>query len=65
MQAQLYIKRHGDNAGAAWLRNHGGDIKGGGVGYTFDIEFDASKVRSNAKDATAAYLMKKHGKGSR
>lgn len=65
MKAESYIKRHGDNAGAAWLRNHGGDVKCHGVGYTLDIEFDNSKVRTNAKDATAAYLMKKHGKGSR
>lgn len=65
MHANLYIKRHGDNAGAAWLRNHSSDIKGSGVGYTFDIQFDGSKVRNNAKDATSAYLMKKHGKGSR
>ena len=65
MQADLYIKRHGDNAGAAWLRNHSNDIKVGGVGYKFGIKFNDSKVRNNAKDATAAYLRKKHGKGSR
>ena len=51
--------------GKRWLAKRGGDVKGHGVGYTMDIEFDASKVRTNAKDATASYLMKKHGKGSR
>lgn len=65
MQAQIYINRHGDNAGAAWLRNRGGDIKGNGVGHTNDIAVDRSKVRSNVKDANTTYLNDRHGKAGR
>lgn len=65
MKASLYLSRHGDNAGSAWLRNRGGDIKGSGVGYTNDITTDRTKVRSNAKDANTRYLMARHGKGAR
>lgn len=54
-----------ENTGKRWLQKHGGDIKGRGVGYSLDVTFDRSKVRSNAKDADKAYLSKKHGKGSR
>jgi hypothetical protein len=65
MNAQGYMKRHKDNAGAAWLRNRGGgDIKGNGVGYTNDLEFDRANCRTNAKDANTAYLRDRHGKGS-
>jgi hypothetical protein len=64
MQARKYIERHGDNAGAAWLRRRGGDIKGSGVGCTNDIAFDRNAIRTNAKDANTAYLRDRHGKGS-
>lgn len=54
-----------DNTGKRWLAKHGGDIKGMGVGYTMDVSFDASNVRTNAKDANTAYLRDRHGKGSK
>lgn len=48
-----------------WLKSRGGVPKSNGVGYTMDVRFDETKVRTNAKDATRAYLSNKHGKGSR
>lgn len=65
MQAHKYIERHGDNAGAAWLRNRGGDIKTQGVGHTNGLEFDRSKVRTVAKDENTKYLNRRHGKAGR
>lgn len=48
-----------------WLRRRGGVPKSGGVGYTTAVQFDASSVRTNAKDVTKAYLQNKHGKAGR
>mgnify|MGYP003650519849 CR=1 FL=1 len=48
-----------------WLRKRGGVPKSHGVGYTTDVRFDSTKVRTNAKDIDKAYLSNKHGKGSR
>ena len=67
---RLADKLHGnvkldENTGKRWLTKRGGDVKGMGVGYTMDVQFDQSNVRSNAKDADKAYLSKKYGKGSR
>jgi hypothetical protein len=64
MQARKYVERHGDNAGAVWLRRRGGDIKTRGLGLTNDLYTDTSNVRTNAKDANTAYLRDRHGKGS-
>jgi hypothetical protein len=33
-----------DNAGSEWLKERGGDIKQGGVGYTNDVQLDRSKI---------------------
>ena len=33
-----------DNTGKRWLAKRGGDVKGMGVGYTMDVQFDRSKV---------------------
>lgn len=65
MKAQIYLDRHGDNAGAAWLKNRGGDIKTNGVGYTNDLKHDRAGVRTNALDANRAYLRDRHGKEGR
>lgn len=54
-----------ENTGKRWLAKRGGDVKGAGVGYSMNVQFDRSNVRSNAKDADKAYLSNKHGKGSR
>lgn len=54
-----------DNAGAAWLKARGGDIATQGIGYTNDLRFDRSKVRTNATEATKIYLNRKHGKAGR
>lgn len=48
---RLADKLHGnikmdENAGKRWLTKRGGDIKGMGVGYTMDVTFDQSKVRT-------------------
>ena len=47
-----------------WLRKRGGVPKSYGVGYTQDVRFDSSKVRTNATEATKAYLRNKHGAGA-
>lgn len=64
MRAHKYIERHGDDAGAAWLRRRGGDVKTMGLGYTSDLRVDRSNVRTNTKDANTHYLRDRHGKGS-
>lgn len=33
-----------ENTGKRWLAKHGGDIKGSGVGYSIDVQFDRSKI---------------------
>ena len=33
-----------DNTGKRWLSKRGGDIKGRGVGYTMNVEFDRTKI---------------------
>lgn len=33
-----------ENTGKRWLAKRGGDIKGGGVGYSMDVQFDRSKI---------------------
>lgn len=33
-----------ENTGKRWLATRGGDVKGGGVGYTMGLEFDRSKI---------------------
>lgn len=65
MRPQIYLERYGDNAGAAWLRNRGGDIPQRGVGCTNDLQFDRSAIRTNTKDANTAYLRDRFGKGSK
>ena len=36
-----------DNTGKRWLSKHGGDIKGSGVGYSWGLEFDRQKIKTN------------------
>lgn len=38
-----------ENAGKRWLSKRGGDIKGMGVGYTMDVSFDRSKIRTKQR----------------
>ena len=33
-----------ENTGKRWLSKRGGDIKGMGVGYAMDVQFDRSKI---------------------
>lgn len=36
-----------DNTGKRWLSKRGGDIKGRGVGYSMNVEFDRQKIKTN------------------
>ena len=47
-----------------WLRGRGGVPKSTGIGLKMDLHFDASAVRTNAKELSKAYLRNKHGKAS-
>ncbi len=50
---------------ARWLRDRGCSVKESGVGYTVDVRFDQTKVRTNAKDANTIYLNRRFGKAGR
>ena len=44
-----------------WLRKRGGVPKSHGVGYTQDVRFDKTKVRTNATEARNAQMQEELG----
>jgi hypothetical protein len=64
---RLADKLHGnvkmdENAGKRWLSKRGGDIKGMGVGYTMDVTFDQSKVKTLQHHANEKVLRENHSR---
>jgi hypothetical protein len=45
--------------GTRWLRKHGGDVRGGGVGYTMNVTFDKAKVKTLQHHANEKALRSK------